>query len=233
MRLAIFFFLLLLGLESSSSAASDISGKVFFDGAAPESVKLDMKMDPACAKLYSGPVFSEEALVSSDGGLKNVFVYVKEGLEGRSFPAAETPVVLNQEGCRYSPRVFGIQTGQILELTNRDATIHNVRATAKEQKSFNLGMPMKQMKMTRQFEKQEVMVPFKCDVHPWMRAYAGVLDHPFFAVTDESGAFTLRGLPAGDYTLEAWHEKFGTRPLKITVTEGAETPAAEFRFSAS
>lgn len=232
MRFAAVFFLILSSF-ASPLAASDISGRALFSGPVPEPQKIDMKADPACAKLHSKPVFSGDAAVGKDGALKNVFVYVKKGLEGKTFDPPQTPVQLVQEGCLYTPRVFGLQTGQPLQMTNKDKTLHNVRASAKTQKDFNLGMPMQGMTVKKQFAKPEVMVPFKCDVHPWMKAYAGVLAHPFFAVTDETGAFKISGLPAGEYTLEAWHEKFGTRTLNVTVSDGTETPAQEFQFSAA
>lgn len=231
-----FFLLPLLSvflLFSSSLYGADVSGRVSFSGSAPEPQKIDMKTDSTCLKLHAKPVFNEEILVNTNGTLRNVFVYVKEGLEGQSFEIPAQPVELVQEGCLYSPRVFGVQAGQPIQMTNKDATLHNVRAKAKEQKEFNLGMPMQGMKLKKQFSKTEVMVPFKCDVHPWMKAYAGVLPHPFYAVTDDAGTFRFTGLPAGEYTLEAWHEKLGTQTLKLSVEEGSEPSSVDFQFTAA
>lgn len=226
-------FLSALFFYSASLHAADVSGRVSFSGSAPELQKIDMKTDSTCLKLHSKPVFNEEILVNKNGTLRNVFVYVKEGLEGQTFEIPKQPVELVQEGCLYAPRVFGVQAGQTIQMTNKDATLHNVRATAKAQKEFNLGMPIRGMKLKKQLGKPEVMVPFKCDVHPWMKAYAGVLPHPFYAVTDDDGNFKLSGLPAGEYTLEAWHEKLGTQTLKLAVTEAAGTVPADFEFTAA
>ncbi len=225
--LAVFFFF------SSSAQAADLTGRVVFSGTAPAPQTLNMKADPLCAKLHSKAVADEEQTVNKNGTLKNVFVYVKQGLEGQTFEAPKQPAVLTQEGCLYTPRVFGLRVGQPLEMMNKDATLHNVRASAKEQKDFNVGMPLQGMKVKKQFSKPEVMVPFKCDVHPWMRAYAGVLPHPFFAVTGEDGSFTLAGLPAGSYVVEAWHEKLGTQILSVTLKEGEAPAPLEFQFASA
>ena len=163
--------------------------------------------------------------------LGNVFVYVKDGLSGYTFPAPTTPARIDQQGCRYHPHVFGMQVGQPLEIVNSDPTLHNIHAIAKNNREFNQGQPIQGMKQTHTFTSPEVMIPFKCDVHGWMNAYVGVLPHPFFAVTDASGAFSLKGLPPGTYTIEAWHEKLGTSSQ--TVTLGAkDAKAITFTFAA-
>ncbi len=209
--------------------AGSVSGKVAFTGTAPEIKKIDTGADPTCAAHEPDSLKAEDVLVNADGTLKNVFVYVKEGLEGKTFEPSKDKVVLDQKGCHYAPHVFGVQTGQPLEILNSDATLHNVHGMSKVSKEFNLGMPMQGMKLTRKFDKPEVMVKFKCDVHPWMSAYAGVLAHPFFAVTGDTGTFEINNLPPGDYVLEAWHEKFGTQTRKITVTDTGAS--ADFSFA--
>jgi plastocyanin len=168
-------------------------------------------------------------LIAADGGLKNVFVHVKQGLDpAYSFAMPSAPVVLDQKGCIYTPRVIGVRAGQPLEILNSDDTLHNVHALPMANQDFNTS----QKKVSRTFTVQEVMVRFKCDVHPWMFAYVGVVAHPFFAVTDASGAFELKGLPPGTYTLEAWHEKFGMRTATVTIDpKGSQT--ATFSFDAS
>lgn len=222
------FSILLLSLNFPAFAGS-VSGTVSFKGAVPETKAIDMNADPSCAAANSSPVYTEEAVVSPEGGLKNVFVYVKTGLEGKTFPVPQTSVALDQQGCHYTPHVFGVQAGQNIEILNSDPTLHNVHGMAKNSKEFNLGMPIKGMKLKRKFDQPEIMVKFKCDVHPWMSAYAGVLEHPYYAVSGADGKFEIKDLPPGTYTLEAWHEKYGTQETEITVTETAAT--ADFSYA--
>jgi hypothetical protein len=201
------------------AGSASVTGTVRFDGAAPAAVKVKMDADPACQQQHASPVHTEEVVVGSDGGLKNVFVYVKEGAKG-PFAAPTAPVELSQSGCWYTPHVFGIQVGQPLEIVNNDPTLHNVNAKPTINQPFNVAQPTKGMKTKKSFTKPEVGVKFKCNVHPWMSAYAGVVDHPFFGVSDEHGAFTISGLPAGTYVVEAWHEKYGTQTQTVSVSDG-------------
>ena len=212
-----------------ASGSASITGHVKLTGTAPARAKVKMDADPFCAQQHTSPVFSEDVVVSDQGQLADVFVYVKDGVQG-SYPAPTTPVVLTQKGCWYTPHVFGIQPGQPLEVVNEDATMHNVNAKPKASTPFNLAQP-KPMKSTKTFSKPEVPVPFKCNVHPWMNAYAGVVAHPFFAVSSADGAFTISGLPAGTYTVEAWQEKFGVQSQSVTVGDG-ESKTVEFTFKA-
>jgi plastocyanin len=170
----------------------------------------------------------EEIVVGAGNGLANVFVYVKEGVSG-TYPAPATPVVLDQKGCAYRPHVFGVMTGQPIDILNSDDTLHNVHAIPEVNKAFNQGMPVPGSKVSKSFTKPEVMVRIKCDVHGWMSSWAGVLPHPFFAVSGEDGSFTIKGLPAGTYVIEAWHEKLGTQTQKVTVGEN-EAKSAAFAF---
>ena len=153
----------------------------------------------------------------SDGALQNVFVYVKDGLGNLVFPVPTTPVVLEQERCRYKPHVLGIQVGQTLDIVNGDDTLHNIHAVPTNNGEFNKAQQFKGFRNTHVFNTKEVMVPFKCDVHRWMTAYVGVLDHPFFAVTGNDGTFTLEGLPPGTYTIEAVHEKLRRQTQSVTL----------------
>ncbi len=156
---------------------------------------------------------------------QNAFVWLKSGVQG-DFPPPRTPVVLDQQGCTYHPHVIGIQVGQPLEIVNSDETLHNIHAMPKNNKEFNIGQPVKGLKTQRTFDTQEVMVPFKCDVHKWMNSYAGVVAHPFFAVSGPDGSFTIEGVPAGSYTVEVWHEQAGTKEMNVTVAEGATAEAS-------
>jgi len=159
------------------------------------------------------PVF----VVSDDSGLENVFVYVKDGLGNLKFPVPPSPVVLDQKGCSYTPRVFGIQVGQSLDIVNSDETLHNIHALPMANREFNRGQALQGMKYTTTFTAPEVMLPFKCDVHKWMNAWVGVLEHPFYATSGKAGAFALAGLPPGTYTIEAWHEKLGKQTQQVTL----------------
>ena len=174
---------------------------------------------------------SQETYEVKDGKLANVFVYIKDGLGNFSYDAPSGPMTIDQHGCRYHPHVFGIRVGQELDIVNSDPTLHNIHALPKSNSEFNTGQPIQGMKTMHMFNAKEVMVPFKCDVHGWMNAYIGVLDHPFFGVTDADGKFSLKGVPPGTYTIEAWHEKGGTQTAMVTI--GAkETKPANFTFKA-
>ena len=163
---------------------------------------------------------------------KRQFVYVKEGLAGRKFPMPTQSITLDQHGCRYVPHVFGIQVGQTLEILNSDPTLHNIHATPKGNQEFNMGQPIQGMKFERKFSKPEIMVPFKCDVHGWMNAYVGVLEHPYFDTTGSDGKFDISTLPPGDYVIEAWHEKLGAQTQNVTIGE-KETKEITFTFNMS
>jgi plastocyanin len=173
----------------------------------------------------------ETVMVGSGGALQNVFVYVKDGLGNLRFPVPARPIVLDQKGCHYVPHVLGVQVGQSVEILNSDNTLHNVHAVPKANQEFNMGQPLPGIKHTHQFSTREVMVPFKCDVHPWMQAWVGVLDHPYFAVTGADGSFSLQGLPPGTYTIEAWHESLGTQTQSVTIGE-KESKDVQFSFKA-
>ncbi|MDZ7381319.1 MAG: carboxypeptidase regulatory-like domain-containing protein [candidate division KSB1 bacterium] len=165
-------------------------------------------------------VVSDEFVVNANRTLRHVFVYLAEGVV-QKYPPPGSPVVLNQIGCQYQPHVFGIQTGQSLLILNSDDTMHNVHAAAKHNPPFNLGMTRHVKQLTRTFIRPEVMIPFRCNVHPWMSAYAGVLEHPFFQVTDTTGSYRLGPLPAGAYQVVAWHEKLGRREQRLALGDSA------------
>lgn len=201
-----------------TATAATITGVVTIDGAAPENAPIRMNADPMCLRIAKGEQFQETFKVGADGkALGNVFVWVKDGLGNYIYDPPGGPVTLTQEACHYVPHVFGIRVGQSLEVVNSDETLHNIHATPRTNQEFNKGQPMKGMKDTHTFTAQEVLVPFKCDVHGWMNAFVGVVDHPFFAVTDAEGKFELKGLPPGTYTVEAIHERLGAVTQSVTV----------------
>lgn len=211
------------------STAGTITGKVNFSGERPMRRPISMDATPACARMHTEPVLSEDVIVNGNDTLRNVFVYVKSGLPEGSWPVPPEPVKLDQVGCVYTPHVLGVMMGQDLMILNSDATNHNVHPLPRDNREWNLSQPPKGDAIVRQFSKPEVMIPFKCNVHPWMRAFVGVLPHPFFAVTGEDGTFTIMGVPPGEYTIEAWHERYEKQEMKVTVGP-QETKAADFTF---
>lgn len=212
------------------ATVGNVTGTIMLEGAPPEAETIRMNSDPKCVAEAGDDTQTEYYLVGESGGLGNVFVYVKEGLEGRNFPPASETVILDQDGCRYRPHVFGVQVGQTVQIVNNDATLHNVHATPTLNDEFNMGQPIEGMTYDQTFNTAEVMVPFQCDVHGWMNSYVGVLEHPFFGVTGVDGAFDLSGLPPGDYVVEAWHEELGTQTQNVTIGEGG-TSELNFTFS--
>jgi len=223
-----FILVAILAIVIDQTIAADISGKVGFEGNAPKRARIQMNADPQCARIHKSPVTGEEVLVNANATLKNVLVYVKEGLKGKKFEGPNSKVVFDQKGCVYTPHVLGVQTGQEVEVLNSDPLIHNVHSLSKENPSFNVAQPKKGMKLSKKFEKPELF-KVKCEVHPWMGAYIGVFNHPFFSVTGDDGTFSLKKLPAGEYTLEAWHEKYGTQTMKVTVG-ATDTKTVDFKF---
>ena len=216
------------------ATAATVAGKISLEGTPPANAPIRMNADPACVAATKGTTPTQQTFVSEGGGLGNVFVYVQSGLNG-SFQAPSTPVVLDQKGCQYVPHVFGVQVGQPIEILNSDPTLHNIHATPKTNQEFNTAQPIQGMKTTHTVTAREadVVVPFKCDVHGWMNAYAGVLDHPYFAVTEPDGSFSIPNLPPGSYTLAAWHERLGTQTMQVTVAEKESKSDANFTFKAA
>jgi hypothetical protein len=210
--------------------AATVTGKVSFAGDKPSMKNIDMSANPACARAHAGaPQKSEEVVVNANGTLKNVFVWVKAGVPDRQWPAPTAPVELAQKGCMYGPHVIGVMSNQDIKIVNSDPTNHNIHPLPKINQEWNESQPPNGDSKLKKFAREEVMIPVKCNVHPWMRSYIGVVNHPFFAVTGDDGTFTIKGLPPGKYTVEAWHEKYGTKDVEITV--GAkESKSQDFEF---
>lgn len=212
-----------------AETAATIVGRVAFDGEAPANPPMKMSGDPLCGEA-GGAAF--ENYVVKDGGLDNVFVYVKDGLGDYYFDVPSEPAKLDQQGCRYVPHVLGVRVGQPIEITNSDETTHNVHSLPNVNREFNFAQFVKDQKDIRTFTAPEVMVRLKCDLHGWMSAYVGVVEHPYFAVTTDGGKFELKGLPPGEYTIETWHEKAGTQTQKVTIGP-KETKEIGFTYQAA
>lgn len=209
--------------------AATINGTIRFAGTAPAPTTIDMSEEPVCAEKHDGQPTFQPVMVSGDGNLARVFVFVSEGLGDRSFPTPSEPVLLNQEGCRYHPHVLGIATGQTLTIRNSDDVLHNINTESTANRPFNISQPQAGMESTRTFNTAEVMIPVKCDVHGWMSAFIGVTGHPYHAVTADDGTFSIEGLPPGTYTVTAWHETLGEQTMEVTVGE-AGTGTADFTY---
>jgi plastocyanin len=216
------------GWASPADASASLKGTVKFEGAPPKPSRIDMSQDPLCAKAHTTPATTEDIVVGTDSGLGNVVVYVSDGLSSTAFQPPQQSAVLEQKGCQYKPHVLALQANQKLEVVNSDETTHNIHPTPSNNREWNMtqphGMPLEQT-----FARQEVAIPVKCNVHPWMKGYIAVFKHPYFAVTDKNGNFELKDLPAGNFTISAWQEKLGTQTQKVTVG-GGESKTLDFTF---
>ena len=220
------------GKAVDAATAGSIAGRVVFTGAPPVADTLNMAVDRACIANAGPNPQSDAVLVAPDGGLRNVLVHIKDGLDpAYSFPVPAETVTLDQRGCIYAPRVVGVRAGQPIEFINSDATMHNVHAIPKVNQEFNFGQMVQGKRDKRTFTAPEVPVRLMCNVHGWMAAWVGVVPHPFFAVTDATGAFDLKGVPPGTYTVEAWHEKFGVQTATVTIAE-KQQQTTSFSFAA-
>ncbi|MEZ5286569.1 MAG: carboxypeptidase regulatory-like domain-containing protein [Vicinamibacterales bacterium] len=219
------------GTAIDPASTGTITGRVRFQGEVPPEQLVRIDADRDCVALNGADRQPADTIVPGDDGtLQNVFVYISDGLERRAFPVPSEPVVIDQQKCRYVPRVVGVRVGQPLQIRNGDPLLHNVRSDSQINQPFNQGQPVQGMAFTHTFTTREVMVPIRCDVHAWMRAWVGALDHPFFAVTGQSGSFSLSGVPEGTYTVEAWHERLGTQSLPVTMHAG-DTNDVVFTFT--
>ncbi len=194
------------------ATVASVSGTIRFDGPVPAPKKIDMSQDPACTGSNQG-----EMLVVSNGNLANVLVYIKDGLGNRTFMPPSTPVIIDQRGCRYHPHVLAAMTGQTIQIRNDDATTHNIHPMPKHNREWNISETTSSPAIQQRFANQEIMMPMKCNLHPWMRMYINVVSNPFFAVTDSAGKYEINGLPPGTYTLAFVHEKLGELDQQITL----------------
>jgi plastocyanin len=194
------------------NTVATVSGTVKFDGTAPKLAKIDMSQDPACKGMNEA-----ENIVVSNGDLANVFVYVKDGLGNRTFDVPKEAATINQQGCRYHPHVLGVMAGQNVEIKNDDPTTHNIHPTPKDNREWNESQPPSAAPLQKTFAREEIMLPVKCNQHPWMKMYINVVKNPFYSITDENGKYEIKGLPPGTYTLAFVQEKLGEQTQQVTV----------------
>lgn len=212
------------------ATAGTLTGKVRFSGPKPARKLVEMDSEPECSRLHAnGRVSDETLIVNSGGAFPNVFVYLKTGIEGKKFEVPATPVTIDQKGCWFQPRVLGIQTGQTLRVTNSDPVTHNIHPLAKLNREWNQSQSEGDPPLMRRFVRPEILMPVKCNIHRWMRAFIGVVDHPYFAVTKADGSFEIDSIPPGTYTLAAVHDVAGAKEQSVTV-KGPGKVRAEFLF---
>ena len=210
------------------NTAGVLRGTVRFTGKKPAPKLIDMSGDPACAEAHPGRTFDESVVANPKGQLANVFIYFKSGMQDKTFEIPTTPVKIDQNGCRFHPVVMGIQVGQTLQITNSDPVTHNIHPMAQINREWNHSQGAGEPPLARKFIKPEVMIRVKCNIHSWMRAFIGVVENPYFAVTGSDGTFEIPNVPPGDYVIEAWQEKLGTQEQKITITPSGKI---ETRFT--
>jgi plastocyanin len=195
-----------------AATAATVSGTVKFDGAAPKAAKIDMSQDPNCQGSNTA-----ENVVVNDGKLANVFVYVKDGLGNRTFDVPKDAVTLTQSGCKYKPHVLGVMAGQTIQIVNADPTTHNIHPTPKDNREWNESQAAQAPPLEKVFAREEILLPVKCNQHPWMRMFVNVVKNPFYAVSGPDGKFVIAGLPPGDYTIAFVQEKLGEQDQKVTL----------------
>jgi hypothetical protein len=205
------------GKTVDPATAGSVAGSVLFAGTPPRARSINMAAVPNCAKTHASPATVEDFVPGDNGTLQNVVVYLKGDFSQYSFPPAKSPVKIDQNGCVYVPHVAAVMTDQPVEISNSDPAAHNVNAAAKRNQGWNQSQTPGANPIERQFSHQEVAIAVKCNVHPWMKLYLAVLDHPYFTVTGKDGSFTFKDVPPGTYQLVTWHELYGSKEQTVIV----------------
>jgi plastocyanin len=211
-----------------TTTGATVRGTVRFEGKVPAPKAINMAADPVCAKEHPSPIMAQEVVTNSNGDLQNVVVFVSDGLGDQEFDPPAQPATVEQKGCMYQPHVMAVRANQPLEVVNEDSTSHNIHPTPANNREWNKAEPPG-TKLEEAFAREEVAIPVKCNLHPWMRGYIAVFKHPFFGVTGKDGSFDLSNLPPGTYTIKAWHEKLGSSTQRVTVGAN-ETKQISFVF---
>lgn len=214
---------------NAASGTGEIAGKIYFKGTKPKLLPLDMGKDPVCVSEHSATMYAQDGAVNSNGTLPNAFVYIEHGSVNLAGPAPRNSVDFTQSGCMYEPHVLGIMVGQPLQVLTLDPTTHNIHVVAKVNREWNVTQQPGSPSVIRKFSHSEIMIPVHCNEHPWMKAYIGVVNNPFYAVTGSDGSFVLKNVPPGEYTLAVWTATFGTQEQKVVVRPG-ETATANLTF---
>lgn len=204
-------------LSSPMASAGHVTGTIVFEGKAPRMRPVQLDADPVCAKLHSTAVLTEWLVLGEGQTVSHMIVRVVSGVPQTEYPVPAEDLVFTQKGCVYSPHAFVIRVGQTMKILNPDGTTHNIHIMPKLNREFNKAMAKQRKEMTTVFHKEEDPFAIKCDAHAWMNAFCAVSAHPFHDVTGLNGTFSIEGLPAGNYELEAWHERLGAQRVKITV----------------
>jgi len=212
------------------ATGATVTGKVEYTGAKVVPIKIQMDAEPSCARIHGGPVPSQEVTVNDNGTLRYVLVYVKDGLGNKTYKPIDPVEKMDQHGCLYEPHVLGIVAGQELDISNSDDTTHNIHPMPKVNREWNESQAKGDLKKKSFTQTEMPPIPVKCNIHPWMRSYIAVFNHPFFSVTSKDGTFTIKGLPPGTYTIGAWQEKFGETTQKITV-KAKDSATMDFKFN--
>ena len=200
-----------------AATAGTVTGSIKLDGTAPKPRNINMAAEPNCATQHSTPAQTEDVVPGDGGTLQNVVVYLKGDFSQYSFPPMSTPVTIDQKGCQYHPHVLALETGEPLSVVNSDQTTHNIHPVPKDNREWNESQPPGASPIMQSFARPEVSIPVKCNVHPWMKAYIAVFNNPYFQVTGKDGAFTIKNVPPGTYTVTAWHEVYGSSEQMVTI----------------
>jgi len=226
--------LLAVGFVRVMARASDsgsLSGTVHFQGKAPDLRPIVMDKDRVCANEQTGTVLAEDGRVNANGTLPNAFVYISKAAGNLSAAAPSNSVTLTQKGCMFVPHVLGIMVGQPLQVVTEDPTTHNIHINAtKGNRDWNVSQQPGTPSTTTRFSQPAIMIPVRCNIHPWMEAYIGVVSNPYYAVTGDDGSFLIKNVPPGTYTLSVWTATFGTQERSVTVRAG-ESASVDFTFS--